>query len=59
MKFDLRFRLAAEFLGAAFLVAAVVGLGRMGQDEPGGGRPGASVLRGLRSRFTSRQGHAT
>jgi len=36
MKFDLRARLAAEFLGTAFLVAAVVGSGIMGERLAGG-----------------------
>jgi hypothetical protein len=31
MKFNLRARLAAEFLGSAFLVAAVIGSGIMGE----------------------------
>lgn len=36
MKFTLRARLAAEFLGTAFLVAAVVGSGIMGERLAGG-----------------------
>src|ERR1700734_734329 len=36
MKFSLRARLTAEFLGTAFLVAAVVGSGIMGQRLGGG-----------------------
>jgi len=36
MKFDLRARLTAEFLGSAFLVAAVVGSGIMGERLAGG-----------------------
>ncbi len=36
MKFDLRARLVAEFLGTAFLVAAVVGSGIMGERLAGG-----------------------
>jgi glycerol uptake facilitator-like aquaporin len=36
MKFDLRARLASEFLGTAFLVAAVVGSGIMGERLAGG-----------------------
>ncbi len=36
MKFKLRARLAAEFLGTAFLVAAVVGSGIMGERLAGG-----------------------
>lgn len=36
MKFNLRARLAAEFLGTAFLVAAVVGSGIMGERLAGG-----------------------
>ena len=36
MKFNLRIRLTAEFLGTAFLVAAVVGSGIMGERLSGG-----------------------
>ena len=36
MKFNLRARLTAEFLGSAFLVAAVVGSGIMGERLAGG-----------------------
>src|ERR1700674_4598983 len=36
MKFNLRARLAAEFVGSAFLVAAVVGSGIMGERLSGG-----------------------
>src|ERR1700691_5483956 len=36
MKFNLRARLTAEFLGSAFLVAAVVGSGIMGEQLAGG-----------------------
>ena len=36
MKFHLRMRLAAEFLGTAFLVATVVGSGIMGEQLAGG-----------------------
>jgi glycerol uptake facilitator-like aquaporin len=36
MKFDLRVRVVAEFLGTAFLVAAVVGSGIMGERLAGG-----------------------
>src|SRR5215471_13925762 len=36
MKFDLRARVTAEFLGTAFLVAAVVGSGIMGERLAGG-----------------------
>jgi glycerol uptake facilitator-like aquaporin len=36
MKFDLRARLTAEFLGSAFLVAAVVGSGIRGERLAGG-----------------------
>src|ERR1700683_5031208 len=36
MKFNLRARLTAEFLGTAFLVAAVVGSGIMGERLAGG-----------------------
>jgi glycerol uptake facilitator-like aquaporin len=36
MKFDLRVRCVAEFLGTAFLVAAVVGSGIMGERLAGG-----------------------
>jgi glycerol uptake facilitator-like aquaporin len=36
MKYDLRARLTAEFLGTAFLVAAVVGSGVMGEKLAGG-----------------------
>src|SRR6202035_4069295 len=36
MKFNLRARLTAEFVGSAFLVAAVVGSGIMGQRLAGG-----------------------
>ena len=36
MKFDLRARLTAEFVGSAFLVAAVVGSGIMGERLAGG-----------------------
>lgn len=36
MKFDLRARVVAEFLGTAFLVAAVVGSGIMGERLAGG-----------------------
>src|SRR6202162_1687725 len=36
MKFNLRARLAAEFLGSAFLVAAVIGSGIMGERLPAG-----------------------
>jgi glycerol uptake facilitator-like aquaporin len=36
MKLDLRYRLAAEFLGTAFLLAAVVGSGIMGERLAGG-----------------------
>jgi glycerol uptake facilitator-like aquaporin len=36
MKFDLRARVVAEFLGTAFLVAAVVGSGIMGESLSGG-----------------------
>jgi glycerol uptake facilitator-like aquaporin len=36
MKFSLRARLAAEFLGTAFLVAAVIGSGIMGERLAGG-----------------------
>jgi glycerol uptake facilitator-like aquaporin len=36
MKFNLRVRLTAEFLGSAFLVAAVVGSGIMGERLSGG-----------------------
>src|SRR6185437_6383681 len=36
MKFHLRARLVAEFLGTAFLVAAVVGSGIMGEQLAGG-----------------------
>src|ERR1700728_1396039 len=36
MKFKLRARLAAEFLGTAFLVAAVIGSGIMGERLAGG-----------------------
>src|ERR1700736_560054 len=36
MKFTLRARLTAEFLGSAFLVAAVVGSGIMGERLAGG-----------------------
>ena len=36
MKFNLRSRLAAEFLGTAFLVAAVIGSGIMGERLAGG-----------------------
>jgi glycerol uptake facilitator-like aquaporin len=36
MKFDLRVRLTAEFLASAFLVAAVVGSGIMGERLAGG-----------------------
>src|SRR5258707_4024688 len=36
MKFNLRARIAAEFLGSALLVAAVVGSGIMGERLAGG-----------------------
>jgi glycerol uptake facilitator-like aquaporin len=36
MKFNLRARLTAEFLGSAFLVAAVIGSGIMGEQLAGG-----------------------
>ena len=36
MRFDLRARLTAEFLGSAFLVAAVIGSGIMGERLAGG-----------------------
>jgi hypothetical protein len=36
MKFDLGVRFASEFLGTAFLVAAVVGSGIMGERLAGG-----------------------
>jgi glycerol uptake facilitator-like aquaporin len=36
MKFPLRVRFVAEFLGTAFLVAAVVGSGIMGERLAGG-----------------------
>ena len=36
MKFDLRIRVTAEFLGTAFLLAAVVGSGIMGERLAGG-----------------------
>ncbi len=36
MKFNLRARLTAEFLGCAFLVAAVIGSGIMGERLAGG-----------------------
>jgi glycerol uptake facilitator-like aquaporin len=36
MKFNLRARLTAEFLGTAFLLAAVVGSGIMGEQLAGG-----------------------
>jgi glycerol uptake facilitator-like aquaporin len=36
MKFNLRARLTAEFIGSAFLVAAVVGSGIMGERLAGG-----------------------
>jgi len=36
MKFNLRARLTAEFVGSAFLVAAVVGSGIMGERLAGG-----------------------
>ena len=36
MKFSLRVRLVSEFLGTAFLVAAVVGSGIMGERLAGG-----------------------
>lgn len=36
MKFKLRARLTAEFLGTAFLVAAVIGSGTMGERLAGG-----------------------
>src|SRR5258707_3941165 len=36
MKFNLRARIAAEFLGSALLVAAVVGSGIMGEHLAGG-----------------------
>ena len=36
MKGDLRVRLTAEFLGTAFLVAAVIGSGIMGERLAGG-----------------------
>ena len=36
MKFDLRSRAVAEFLGTAFLLAAVVGSGIMGERLAGG-----------------------
>lgn len=36
MTFDLRFRVVAEFLGTAFLLAAVVGSGIMGEKLAGG-----------------------
>ena len=36
MKFNLRARLAAEFMGTAFLVAAVIGSGIMGERLAGG-----------------------
>jgi glycerol uptake facilitator-like aquaporin len=36
MKFNLRVRLTAEFVGSAFLVAAVVGSGIMGERLAGG-----------------------
>ena len=36
MKFDVRARLTAEFLGSAFLVAAVIGSGIMGERLAGG-----------------------
>jgi glycerol uptake facilitator-like aquaporin len=36
MKFNLRARLTAEFLGSAFLVAAVIGSGVMGERLAGG-----------------------
>jgi glycerol uptake facilitator-like aquaporin len=36
MKFNLRSRAAAEFLGTAFLLAAVVGSGIMGERLAGG-----------------------
>jgi len=36
MKFNLRARLTAEFLGSAFLVAAVIGSGIMGEQLSGG-----------------------
>jgi glycerol uptake facilitator-like aquaporin len=36
MKFNLRAKLTAEFLGSAFLVAAVVGSGIMGERLAGG-----------------------
>jgi glycerol uptake facilitator-like aquaporin len=35
MRFDLRARVTAEFLGTAFLVAAVVGSGIMGEQLAG------------------------
>jgi hypothetical protein len=36
MKFNLRARLTAEFLGSAFLVAAVIGSGIVGERLAGG-----------------------
>jgi len=36
MKFNLRSRLTAEFIGTAFLVAAIVGSGIMGEKLCGG-----------------------
>jgi len=36
MKFDLRARLTAEFVGSGFLVAAVIGSGIMGERLAGG-----------------------
>jgi glycerol uptake facilitator-like aquaporin len=36
MKFDLRARVVAEFLGTAFLTAAVIGSGIMGERLAGG-----------------------
>jgi glycerol uptake facilitator-like aquaporin len=36
MKFNLRATLTAEFVGSAFLVAAVVGSGIMGERQAGG-----------------------
>src|SRR6195256_3364219 len=43
MNFNLRARIVAEFLGTAFLLAAVVGSGIMG-ERLAGGNPGIALL---------------
>ncbi len=48
MKFNLRARLTAEFIGSAFLIAAVVGSGIMGERLAGGNVASACLRTRLR-----------